>query len=337
MKEENTMFRSKALTTFLRVMLISILVSGLVGCSLNPPPVVNETTPESIAALQRLPVNARPRIAVLDFTNKANPSSKSEIGEGMADQMVTALSSAGAFRVIERSRLDAVNQEQIMNNSGRFNPEAATKIGNLLGVNFFIAGAITEFEGNEAGLDGMLGSSAMSHWGPYGWALSAVQTTFKQTHIAIDVRVIDVKTGEVVHANSVEGSPRSMGAGLSGFMGRVGLAFGGGMKTPVEEAVRDCIKKSVNEVAIGMKGFKPGEEIAQPDPKAASAKPVVKVTAETGTLRASASTEGRKIKTLKEGDSLEVVEDSGKWTKVKTSDGTEGWVLNKIIEPKEEE
>ncbi|HBF34579.1 TPA: hypothetical protein DDW35_08440 [Candidatus Sumerlaeota bacterium] len=322
------MFQRNPLNILLRGAAIAMLLSGLAGCSMNTT-TVTEKPSESILQLQKLAPNARPRVAVLDFANKANITSEAKIGRGMADQMVTALVTENAFTVIERARLDAVDSEQVLNNdSNRFNPQSASKVGKLLGVNFFIVGAITEFEGDESSLAATIAPGKLGG-GSYAFFMPLIQAMFKTTHIAIDVRVIDVETGQIVHANSVEGSSAEAGAGLSGFAHNFGVALSGNTKYPTEKAVRNCIKKAVNVVADSVKDYNAGASAP-----AVSKKSTVSVTAETGNLRATASTEARKIKTLSEGDSLEILEEGAGWTKVKTSDGKEGWVINKIIEAK---
>src|SRR6202044_2435183 len=97
----------------------------------------------------------KPRVAVMDFDYATVQSSTSamfgtnvDVGKGITDLLITGLVNDGTYSVIERQALDKHMNEQNFSNSNRADPGSAAKLGELLGVDAIIIGAITQF-GNE--------------------------------------------------------------------------------------------------------------------------------------------------------------------------------------------
>ena len=74
---------------------------------------------------------AKPRVAVLEFKNKASHYAWSwyEAGRGAQDMLVTELVKSGKYRVIEREQLAAIMQEKGLSLSGDIDPRTAVKFG----------------------------------------------------------------------------------------------------------------------------------------------------------------------------------------------------------------
>ncbi|MDD2703666.1 MAG: CsgG/HfaB family protein, partial [Candidatus Omnitrophica bacterium] len=73
-----------------------------------------------------------------------------------------------------------------------------------------------------------------------------------KAHMALDIRIIDTSTSEVVAATRVQGQASDVAGGfMSGFMGR--WALGGGLSayanTPMEKAIRVCIIEAVRYIS----------------------------------------------------------------------------------------
>ena len=68
----------------------------------------------------------------------------------------------------------------------------------------------------------------------------------KQDHVAIDIRVIDTRTGVTVFSASVEGKAKDFGAALGGMFGSTLIGVSGEYRTPTAKAVRACMIKAVN-------------------------------------------------------------------------------------------
>ena len=61
------------------------------------------------------------------------------------DVFVTELVKSGKFRVVEREQLEALMQEKGLTLSGDVDPKTAMRVGKLLGVNYLLTGAVTEY------------------------------------------------------------------------------------------------------------------------------------------------------------------------------------------------
>jgi curli biogenesis system outer membrane secretion channel CsgG len=145
------------------------------------------------------------RVIVGSFENKANhgwyrgPSP----GEGMADMLITALVKSGKFRVFERGVLHEVLAEKNLSLSDLANPglNAAQKleIGDIL-----VSASITEFGYKESKAGGALSRvSKSASVGSY------------TGRVSVDLRLIDVGSGEVLWADSVDKTETSRSIGIA--------------------------------------------------------------------------------------------------------------------------
>lgn len=91
------------------------------------------------------------RIAVLDFDYSSIADYDSWYwwirgdGKGVSEILVNKLVDSGNFIVVERSKLDAILQEQNLGASGRVDTATAAQIGRLLGVDVVVLGSVTSF------------------------------------------------------------------------------------------------------------------------------------------------------------------------------------------------
>jgi curli biogenesis system outer membrane secretion channel CsgG len=139
---------------------------------------------------------AKPRVAVLEFVDKSTHYySWYQVGRAAQDMMVTALVKGDAFRVVDRERLQALMQEKNLSISGDVDPKTAVKVGKLLGVEYVIVGAITEF--------GVTNSGASA---PGFGGLPSFSMKTQRMDAAIDARAINTSTGEIVWADTAKDS-----------------------------------------------------------------------------------------------------------------------------------
>jgi curli biogenesis system outer membrane secretion channel CsgG len=140
--------------------------------------------------------SAKPRVAVLEFVDKSTHSySWYHVGRAAQDMMVTALVQGDAFRVIDRERLEALMQEKNLSLSGDVDPKTAVKVGKLLGIEYIIVGAITEFGVTNSG------ASVPGYGG-----LPSFSMRSQRMDAAIDARAINTSTGEIVWADTAKDS-----------------------------------------------------------------------------------------------------------------------------------
>jgi TolB-like protein len=99
----------------------------------------------SLAAAPPVPVEKRPTVAVLYFdVPEAGPKADELLvfRKGLAEMMITDLSSTGELRVVERERLEAVLTEQALQQSQKLDPATAVKVGKLLGARYLVWGSV---------------------------------------------------------------------------------------------------------------------------------------------------------------------------------------------------
>ena len=96
--------------------------------------------------------STKPRLAVLEFKNKAdNQWWYSGGAEAAQDVFVTELVKSGKYRVVEREQLAALMEEKNLTLSGDVDPATAVRVGKLLGVNYLLTGAVTEYGNTDVG------------------------------------------------------------------------------------------------------------------------------------------------------------------------------------------
>jgi len=161
-----------------------------------------------------------------------------DIGEGMRDMLTTALFNTNRFIVLERQQLGEVIKEQDLGATGRIKKGTEAPVGEIYGAELIVTAAVTEFESAAKGAAG--GTRVLG---------VTVGGGAKKAHIAIDLRIIDTKTSQIVAATTVEGSATSFGAaGATVIGGKLPVALGGFSKTPTEQAIRVCIQKAVEYI-----------------------------------------------------------------------------------------
>ncbi len=161
-----------------------------------------------------------------------------QIGDGMRDMLTTSLFNTNRYIVLEREQLSEVLREQDLGDSGRVKKGTEAPIGEIYGAELLVTAAVTEFEGSAKGVGG-------------GTRVLGVDVAggVKKGHIAIDLRIIDTKTSQIVLATSVEGDSTSFGLGGSAYIGgSLPIALDGFSNTPIEKAIRVCIEKSVEYI-----------------------------------------------------------------------------------------
>jgi curli biogenesis system outer membrane secretion channel CsgG len=150
---------------------------------------VAQTNAQDLTSLKK-------RVAVINFEDKAGYGHN--VGRGVADMLVTSLVESEKFIVIEREELDEILKEQGLGQSGLVTPQSAAKVGQLLGIQRIITGSVTEFGSKKNKVGGGIG----------GFNLGVSTTTAR---VAVDIRIINVNTGEITMAKSAEGEDSSTG------------------------------------------------------------------------------------------------------------------------------
>ncbi|ABL65735.1 CsgG/HfaB family protein [Chlorobium phaeobacteroides] len=173
----------------------------------------------------------KPRIGVLRFTNNTYATWwRGGVGTDLQDMLISELASTNSFRVLERNELDAVIREQDLGASGRINPGTRSKLGKITGAKYLVAATVSAFEHNTSGGGGGISYGGISLGGKQDKA-----------YMAVDLKVIDVQTGEIYDARTVEATSKSSGISVGVYRGGFGGHLNQYKDTPVGKAIRACV------------------------------------------------------------------------------------------------
>ncbi len=165
------------------------------------------------------------RVGVVNFENKT--ASKSfGIGEAASDILGTILQKTNRFIIIASQDMKRVLEHQAMGASGMINQDTAAKLGQVLGLNALISGAITAYSEAEEG-------------GDYGLFKSKKQIA----RITVDYRVVDATTGTQLLAHS--------GAGI--YEKKISQVLGMGSRASYDTALRDgALRDALNKATVNI-------------------------------------------------------------------------------------
>lgn len=176
---------------------------GLLLAALLLPPLAAplQVRAQSMPPLPRQPV-ARPTVSVPDFKNTVTQPAwwwQGPVATDLAAALANELAATGTLQVVERNKIGAVLSEQELAELGlvRQGPTAATR-GNLTGARYIVLGTVTSYDSN------VEEKSSGSNFGLLGFGKNQQQLETKD-YVAIDVRVVDSSTGEIVGQRTVEG------------------------------------------------------------------------------------------------------------------------------------
>ncbi|MEB3322176.1 MAG: CsgG/HfaB family protein [Synechococcaceae cyanobacterium] len=149
---------------------------------------------------------ARPTVAVPEFKNTVTPQTwwwQGPVARELADALANELQATGDLQVVERTNVKAVLSEQEMAELGIVRPDGdAARKGQMRGARYLVLGTVTSYDSNVE----QKGSG--SNFGLMGYGKNQQQVETKD-YVAIDVRVVDSTTGEVVGSRTVEGRASS--------------------------------------------------------------------------------------------------------------------------------
>jgi curli biogenesis system outer membrane secretion channel CsgG len=177
------------------------------------------------------------RLAVSKMENKVknvwwDPAWK--IGDGLGDMLTTELMRTNRFIMVERAALGDIVKEQELGQTGLVRRETASKVGELLGAQILVMGAVTEFEYHTSGGGAGIG---FRHFG--------LGIRVEQAHVAVDIRLVDTTTGQILKSHTADAKADSTGVAFD--VHTRGVVFGGDTfnRTPIGKATREAIQKAV--------------------------------------------------------------------------------------------
>jgi curli biogenesis system outer membrane secretion channel CsgG len=150
---------------------------------------------------------------------------------------------------LERQNISSLKQEMALGSSG-YTDKTGVQKGAIKGADLLVMGAVTGWEPGTSGGGGSLGGGML---GKATALFGAAKGAFKKSSMAMDIRIVDTSTSEVLAATRVEGVAKdvSLGGFLGAFGGSGGMAggLGGYAKTPMEKAIRTCLYNATKYIA----------------------------------------------------------------------------------------
>ena len=206
--------------------------------------IIDKTDPKAAESLQHQ----------LDALNTDRPAVAQLTADGMTagihDMLITGLFQADRFIVLERAALDAAISEREFSVSARAGDKTRIPKGQLEGAELIVLGAITAF-------DAGIGGAALPIPVPLGdrGDFGLMRLGLKRGYVAMDLRVINARSGRVLSSVATQGKHRRFGLDfdlhLSSPGSRVKLpgVLTYFQNTPVERALQQMVNLSVAHIA----------------------------------------------------------------------------------------
>lgn len=180
--------------------------------------------------------------SILDKTGQykedGHVSQSRVVTQGATEMLITALVRSRQFAVLDRVQFQRILNEQNLITQKRIAEGEGPKIGKLTGADYIVEGAITEYD-----VDVVTGGLGLKIAG------KGVSTKQARASCAIDIRVTDTTTGEVIWAKSLKKEILGKKAGLTlfSFMGKSIVEFetGKGIQQAINLVIRTLLEETI--------------------------------------------------------------------------------------------
>ncbi|MEW6102281.1 MAG: CsgG/HfaB family protein [bacterium] len=220
---------------------LGLLIGGCAATSTEPKARV-DTSMEA-----EMPPYSGPKasLAVSKFEWKAKEA-ENGVKDGLRDMLTTVLVQSKRFKVLERQELGSIKDEIGLSESSYADEREGIEKGKIKVADILVVAAITGWEPGAEKTGGGVGG-----FGP-GW-LGAIGGAFKKSYLAMDIRIISSATSEILASTRIEGEAKEVDLGVlaGGIFGSVplGAALSKYSKTPMEKAIRVCLKEAVKYIS----------------------------------------------------------------------------------------
>jgi curli biogenesis system outer membrane secretion channel CsgG len=202
--------------------------------------------------------NSRTRVAVLeirgsglhtyggrptvDLGNTVRLAPPPNFTDGLTEILTTALIEQRRYQVLERAKINEVLAEQDLASAGRVNKRTAAETGNITGAQILITGDVTEFSYQQSAVGGALGLFKKKT--RIGAGVGKITAK-----MALDLRMIDATTGEVLGSSRGEGKASTTGVAADFAQSDKALGAGTAQQTPLGKAARQAVEEALEELA----------------------------------------------------------------------------------------
>jgi curli biogenesis system outer membrane secretion channel CsgG len=179
----------------------------------------------------------KPRVAILEFDNKASLSRQWRLSEGMRDILVDSLVKTDRYTVLTRRDLGAVLTELDIQQEPYFREEGKLQQGKLKNLQYLIKGAVTDFAHVKGGTLRVIGST----FGIGGSGQVAV--------VSVTLYVIEVETGEIIASKTMEGTASAGSVDFRTTYQDVVIGGKAFYRTPLGKATQDVMDQCLEHIA----------------------------------------------------------------------------------------
>jgi curli biogenesis system outer membrane secretion channel CsgG len=179
---------------------------------------------------------------IQDKTGQYSENGSPVVSQGATEMLITALMRSRQFKVLDRANFSNFMTEQNLVVNDRIVEDEGPVIGELSGADYVISGAITEYQ-----IDKKTGGLGLRVAGKGGQQQYAVASS------AIDLRVTDTSSGEVVWSKSLKKEivGKSIGFEVFSFMGNNIVEFetGKGRQEVINLVVRTLLEEAIYKLS----------------------------------------------------------------------------------------
>lgn len=199
----------------------------------------------AVALPQEKRLKMRVAVAPLDWSLHdyiGNWQMPLEFRNAIYEKLVKKLFDTGRFVILEREAMEPLLQEKAIKeeNTGE------SQKGKIVPAQALVKGAVTDFTVDQRG--GGVGVSVPG--------LGHVGGSVSEARVAINVRIFDVDTSEMIATETAPGRADAAGFNFSGWVGNLGTDFAAYDKSPLGKATNTAIDKAV-EAILKKLGSKP--------------------------------------------------------------------------------
>ena len=169
------------------------------------------------------------------------------IGKGIRAMLVTRLAQANKVVIVERAKMDNLIKEQDFNTSNRVKQGSGARVGQISGADALLSGDIVIFGRDDK-------KKSVKGGGIIGGAFGAIASSKNEDKavVAIDYRLIDAETSEIIATGEARGESVRKGNALGAIGGAIGKGAAGVQidmtssnfaQTIIGEATQDAVNK----------------------------------------------------------------------------------------------
>lgn len=170
------------------------------------------------------------------------------VGDGIRDMLISALFKTNRFIILgSKEELEEIKTEVDLAQTEYVEKKSAVEAGGWESADVVVLGSVTALDMNAGSLGGAVGGLLLSGF------LGGARIKKNDAYIAMDLKLVDVRTRRIINTTTVEGKASSFGiSGLGAGWGAVGALTGGlsiYQNTPMEKAIRVMLEKAVDYIS----------------------------------------------------------------------------------------